>query len=42
MKWTIEAVNERLAAGKIGVKVRVRGDRLSLRAALPYLFSDLW
>ncbi|MEH1902485.1 MAG: integrase [Nostoc sp.] len=35
MKWTIEAVNERLKAGKIGVKVEARGDRLSLRATLP-------
>ncbi len=34
-KWTIEAVNERLKAGKIGVKVEARGDRLSLRATLP-------
>ncbi|WP_414755592.1 integrase [Anabaena sp. CCY 9910] len=35
MKWTIEAVNERLKAGKVGVKVEVRGDRLSLRATFP-------
>ncbi|MBN3951898.1 MAG: integrase [Nostoc sp. NMS7] len=35
MKWTIEAVNERLKAGKIGVRVEQRGDRLSLRATLP-------
>ncbi|MHC5779203.1 site-specific integrase [Nostoc sp.] len=35
MKWTIEAVNERLKAGKLGVKVEARGDRLSLRATLP-------
>lgn len=35
MKWTIEAVNDRLKAGKIGVKVEARGDRLSLRATLP-------
>ena len=35
MRWTIEAVNERLKAGKIGVKVRARGDRLSLQATLP-------
>ncbi|MEH1778909.1 MAG: hypothetical protein V7K67_32245 [Nostoc sp.] len=35
MKWTVEAVNERLKAGKIGVKVEARGDRLSLRATLP-------
>lgn len=35
MKLTLEAVNERLKAGKIGVKVCQRGDRLSLRATLP-------
>jgi integrase len=35
MKWTIEAVNDRLKAGKIGVAVCVRGDRLSLRATFP-------
>ncbi|MBH8555857.1 integrase [Nostocaceae cyanobacterium CENA357] len=35
MKWTVEAVNERLKAGKVGVKVEQRGDRLSLRATLP-------
>lgn len=35
MKWTLEAVNQRLEAGKVGVKVRARGDRLSLRATLP-------
>ncbi|MBD2437405.1 integrase [Nostoc sp. FACHB-110] len=35
MKWTIEAVNDRLKAGKIGVKVEARGDRLSLRATFP-------
>ncbi|MFB2770236.1 integrase [Pelatocladus sp. BLCC-F211] len=35
MKWTLEAVNTRLKAGKIGVAVRQRGDRLSLRATLP-------
>lgn len=35
MKWTDEAVNSRLKAGKIGVKVCVRGDRLSLRATFP-------
>jgi integrase len=35
MKLTIEVVNERLKAGKIGVKVEARGDRLSLRATLP-------
>ncbi|KYC42013.1 integrase [Scytonema hofmannii PCC 7110] len=34
-KWTLEAVNNRLKAGKIGVSVRQRGDRLSLRATLP-------
>jgi len=35
VKWTLEAVNARLKAGKIGVTVRQRGDRLSLRATLP-------
>jgi hypothetical protein len=35
MKWTVEAVNERLKAGKVGVKVEQRGDRLSLRGTLP-------
>ena len=35
MKWTVETVNGRLKAGKIGVTVRQRGDRLSLRATLP-------
>ncbi len=35
MKWTLESVNKRLKAGKIGVAVRQRGDRLSLRATLP-------
>ncbi len=35
MKLTIEAVNERLKAAKIGVRVEARGDRLSLRATLP-------
>lgn len=35
MKWTLDAVNERLKAGRIGVKVCQRGDRLSLRATLP-------
>ncbi|MFN6528560.1 hypothetical protein [Nostoc sp. ChiSLP03a] len=25
MKWTLEAVNDRLKAGKVGVKVEVRG-----------------
>ena len=35
MKWSIEAVNDRLKAGKIGVKVEARGDRLLLRATLP-------
>ena len=35
MKWTLESVNERLKAGKIGVTVCQRGDRLSLRATLP-------
>ena len=35
MKWTLEAVNERLKAGKVGVTIRQRGDRLSLRATLP-------
>jgi integrase len=35
VKWSIEAVNERLKAGKIGVKVEQRGDRLSLRATFP-------
>lgn len=34
-KWSLEAVNARLKAGKIGVTVRQRGDRLSLRATLP-------
>ncbi len=35
MKWTVEAINERLKAGKVGVRVEIRGDRLSLRATLP-------
>jgi len=35
MKWTLESVNERLKAGRIGVTVCQRGDRLSLRATLP-------
>jgi hypothetical protein len=35
LKWTLEVVNNRLKAGKIGVAVRQRGDRLSLRATLP-------
>lgn len=35
MKWTIEAINDRLKAGKVGVRVCQRGDRLSLRATLP-------
>jgi hypothetical protein len=35
MKWNLEVVNERLRAGRIGVKVCQRGDRLSLRATLP-------
>ncbi len=35
MKLTIEVVNQRLKAGKVGVKVEARGDRLSLRATLP-------
>ncbi|WP_277883255.1 hypothetical protein [Nostoc sp. FACHB-190] len=41
MKLTIEVVNSRLKAAKIGVRVEARGG-LSLRAKLPYLFSDLW
>ncbi len=35
MKLTIEIINQRLKAAKIGVKVETRGDRLSLRATLP-------
>ncbi|MEH1808546.1 integrase [Nostoc sp.] len=35
MKLTIEVINDRLKAAKIGVKVEARGDRLSLRATLP-------
>jgi len=35
MKWTLDAVNERLKAGMVGVKVCQRGVRLSLRATLP-------
>lgn len=35
MKLTLEVVNQRLKAAKIGVKVEARGDRLSLRATLP-------
>ncbi len=35
VKLTIEVVNQRLKAAKIGVKVEARGDRLSLRATLP-------
>lgn len=34
-KWTIEEINKRLKAGRIGVAVCQRGDRLSLRATLP-------
>ncbi|WP_174783275.1 integrase [Dolichospermum sp. UHCC 0406] len=34
-KWTIEEVNARLKAGKIGVAVCQRGDKLSLRATFP-------
>ncbi|WP_414584619.1 hypothetical protein [Scytonema sp. PCC 10023] len=30
-KITLEDVNQRLKAGKVGVKVQQRGDRLSLR-----------
>jgi integrase len=35
MKWTLEAVNERLKAGNVGVAVYQRSDRLSLRATFP-------
>jgi integrase len=35
MKLTIEVINYRLRAAKIGVRVEARGDRLSLRATLP-------
>ncbi|MFK0733708.1 MAG: integrase [Gloeotrichia echinulata GP01] len=35
MKWTIELVNDRLKAGKVGVRVEARGDRLSLRGTFP-------
>ncbi|MBW4480276.1 MAG: integrase [Tolypothrix brevis GSE-NOS-MK-07-07A] len=35
MKLTIEIINDRLKAAKIGVRVEARGDRLSLRATLP-------
>ncbi|MEH1780903.1 MAG: integrase [Nostoc sp.] len=35
MKLTIEVINDRLKAAKIGVRVEARGDRLSLRATLP-------
>ncbi|MBN3886176.1 MAG: hypothetical protein V7K64_17945 [Nostoc sp.] len=35
MKLTIEVINDRLKAAKIGVKVEARGDRLSLRPTLP-------
>jgi hypothetical protein len=34
-KWTLEEVNQRLKAGRIGVTVCLRGDRLSLRATFP-------
>jgi len=34
-KWTIEAVNQRLKDGKVGVTVCLRGDRLSLWATFP-------
>lgn len=34
-KLTLEAVNDRLSAAKIGLKVWQRGDRLSLRGTLP-------
>jgi integrase len=34
-RLTLEAVNERLKAGRIGVTVQQRGDRLSLQATLP-------
>ena len=34
-KWTIEEINKRLKAGRVGVSVCQRGDRLSLRATLP-------
>jgi hypothetical protein len=41
VKWTVEAVIERLRAGKVGVRVELRGDRLSLRATfLPKPGSD--
>lgn len=32
---TIEAINERLKAARIGVRVEVRGDKLALRATFP-------
>jgi hypothetical protein len=35
VKLTVEIINQRLKAAKIGVRVEVRGDRLSLRATLP-------
>jgi integrase len=35
VKLTIEIINDRLKAAKIGVRVEARGDRLSLRATLP-------
>ncbi|HYX13487.1 MAG TPA: integrase [Nostoc sp.] len=35
MKLTVEIINDRLKAAKIGVRVEARGDRLSLRATLP-------
>ncbi|MEI6443146.1 MAG: hypothetical protein WCO29_08465 [Nostocales cyanobacterium ELA583] len=35
VKWTLEEVNERLKAGRIGVTVCQRGDRLSLRGTFP-------
>jgi len=34
-KWTLEEVNSRLKAGKVGVVVVQREDRLSLRATFP-------
>jgi integrase len=35
VKWTLEEVNQRLKAGRIGVTVCQRGDRLSLRGTFP-------
>ncbi|RAM52517.1 MAG: hypothetical protein C6Y22_05805 [Hapalosiphonaceae cyanobacterium JJU2] len=35
MKYTLEEINSRLKAGKVGVTVVQRGDHLSLRATFP-------